>query len=346
MRVVKSKAAFLREAINEWTTRGLLTKDTAQTLNDDIHVIPFQWRKAARLSFLIAVICFVIAISAVLLDKELVALIQKIFKASALLKCVTLFTLSAALYAFGLNRSKHSPLQFYRNEAIMFGAVLTTAGAIYQLGQTFATSSSHFSLLILLSYFVYASIGFYTQSILIWVFSLLSLGGWLGAETGYVSGWGAYYLGMNYPLRFILFGGSLTAIALALKPRPLFTPFYRSTLAMGLLYLFIALWLLSIFGNYDSVSRWLEVKQIELMHWSLMFAMTAIAAYIHGIKTDETLTKNFGVVFLLINLYTRFFELFWKATNKAIFFSILGLSFWALGTYAEKIWAIGQKKES
>jgi hypothetical protein len=34
----------------------------------------------------------------------------------------------------------------------------------------------------------------------------------------------------------------------------------------------------------------------------------------------------------------RFFEYFWDTLHKAIFFAALALSFWLLGTKAEKIW--------
>jgi len=35
------------------------------------------------------------------------------------------------------------------------------------------------------------------------------------------------------------------------------------------------------------------------------------------------------------------FEYFWDSTHKAIFFAILALSFWYLGSRAEKIWNLG-----
>jgi hypothetical protein len=46
---------------------------------------------------------------------------------------------------------------------------------------------------------------------------------------------GAYYLGMNHPLRFVLFGVVLTACALALETHQTAKRFFRSTLTMGLL---------------------------------------------------------------------------------------------------------------
>ncbi|AAL03482.1 hypothetical protein [Rickettsia conorii] len=66
------------------------------------------------------------------------------------------------------------------------------------------------------------------------------------------------------------------------------------------------MWLLSIFGNYDPEDYYL--KSVELLHWSLLFALMSGAAIYHGSKQDNSVTKGFGVTFLLINLYTRFFE--------------------------------------
>jgi hypothetical protein len=164
------------------------------------------------------------------------------------------------------------------------------------------------------------------------------LGGWIGAETGYVSGWGAYYLGMNYPLRFVLFGIVLIAAGLALPKWKRRREFSRSTLGMGLLYLFIALWIMSIFGNYGDLYEWRDARHIELFHWSLTFGAAAICAIYFGIRKEDAMLRGFGITFLMINLYTRFFEYFWNGLHKAAFFAVLAASFWYIGSRAEKIW--------
>lgn len=107
---------------------------------------------------------------------------------------------------------------------------------------------------------------------------------------------------------------------------------------MGLLYLFIALWILSIFGNYGDMDSWNDVKQIELFHWGLIFGLVAIGAIYYGLKNDDYTSRSFGITFLFINLYTKYFEYFWNGTHKAIFFVILAVSFWFIGQRAEKIW--------
>ncbi len=210
----------------------------------------------------------------------------------------------------------------------------------------FDTGSGHYSILLLLSFLIYAVLGVRLESNLIWVFALASLGGWMGTETGYMSGWGAYYLGMNYPLRFVLFGGLLTACALFLETHPIGQRFFRSTLVMGLLYLFLALWIMSIFGNYGDIPSWGRVKQIELFHWSILFAAVAGWAIYYGLRHDNDITKGFGLTFLGINLYTRFFELFWDNLHKAVFFALLAASFWYIGNKTESIWNLGKGTEA
>ncbi|KJW03107.1 putative membrane protein [Rickettsia endosymbiont of Ixodes pacificus] len=102
---------------------------------------------------------------------------------------------------------------------------------------------------------------------------------------------------MNYPLRFILFGGILTFSALALEENKKFNHFTQVTLVIGLLYSFIAMWLLSIFGNYDPEDYYLKsIKPIELFHWSLLFVSGA--AIYHGLKQDNSVTKGFLLIYI------------------------------------------------
>jgi hypothetical protein len=342
MKLPRKQAAVVREAIARWKQDGVIPDAQAATLASTIEVQYFDWRKLAKYSFWIALFSIISSVSAALSDRMLRDVLEVVFNAPAMLKCAVLSLIAAGLYRWGLTRRQQAPDHLYRNEAIFFLGVMATAGAISQLGMALDTGSGHYSLLLLLSFLVYAVLGMLLESNLIWVFALASLGGWMGTETGYMSGWGAYYLGMNYPLRFVLFGALLTGCALALERHPVAGRFYHSTLVMGLLYLFIALWIMSIFGNYGDMHAWERVKQIELFHWSLLFGAVAGWAIYHGLRYDNDLTKGFGVTFLGINLYTRFFELFWDNLHKAVFFALLAVSFWYIGSKAEAIWNLGK----
>ncbi len=344
MKLSPKKAFLVRSSLTQWRESGLLTEAQAKTLNDDIQIIPFDWRRLAKYSMWASLVCIVTAIGSILADRALLELLETIFNAPYLAKCGALALLAAGLYWWGVTRKLKYPKKVYSNEALLFLGVLATAGSVYSLGRAFDTGSGHFSILLFVSFVIYGLLGLSFKSNLIWIFALASLGSWFGTETGYASGWGAYYLGMNYPLRFILFGGVLVGGTFALQNLAWFKSFFRATLAMGMLYLFIALWILSIFGNYGDMYSWHAVKQIELFHWCLLFGIAAGAAIYHGLKFENGMTKGFGITFLFLNLYTRFFEYFWNGIHKAIFFTILGASFWYLGSKAEKIWNLGNDK--
>jgi hypothetical protein len=179
----------------------------------------------------------------------------------------------------------------------------------------------------------------------VWLFFLLSLGNWFGAETGYMSGWGAYWLGMNYPVRFIFFGGALLALCWLLRGRLQARHLYTTSKAMGLTYLFVALWIMSIFGNYD-IDNWYGVTQASLLPWALLFAVAAVLCIYISLKTDDGMLRGFGLTFLAINLYTRYFEYFWDGMNKVVFFLLLAASLAVIGRYAERIWHAGIQRAS
>lgn len=338
MKVQKGKAEAIFQVLDDWVKHHKISQELATELKGTIEPVPFDWRRLARYCFIVAVISFLISITAVLSDQAILKLIELYLGTPAVVKASALMLLSAILFLWGYNRKKLKPNMVFRNEAVFTLGVLTFAGSLCYWAFFLKLEPEEFRFLTLIATLSYGALGLLLQSPLIWLFALLSLGGWLGAETGYISGWGAYYLGMNYPLRFVLFGGLLTAVSPLLKGHPKTEALYQTNLVMGLLYLFFALWLLSIFGNFGDPVAWFAVKQIELFHWSLLFALAAIGSFVHGLTYDNTTTRAFGLVFLFINLYTRFFEYFWNPLHKGIFFALLGISLWYLGTHAEKIW--------
>jgi hypothetical protein len=343
MKVARKKAKIIISAVREWENESQLSPEDSQKLLQSIEVIPFDWQRLAKYSFWIAIICIIIAVQALFLDLE------KIFSfiwQRPLIGVLFCLLLAAAFFFWGLQRRARHPGKIFSNEAVFFLGVLAVAVAITFLGKAIGSGSRHFSFLILLATIVYAALGLWLPSRLVWWFALVSLGSWFGTETGYVSGWGAYWLGMNYPIRFVLFGLAVLGFSFVLKNSPRFADFFTVTYVMGLLYLFIALWILSIFGNYGDMTKWYKAGMFELFYWSLLFAAAALITIFLGLKYDDTLARGFGITFLFINLYTKYFEYFWNHLHKAIFFGILGISFWYLGSRAEKIWLLGEGAKS
>lgn len=341
MKVTRKQERVIQRALDGWQQEGAIDTALREQLQSHLSVQLFDWQRLSRYAFWTSIVCVIIAIGSLFADEYLMELLLRLFSFGYLTRTLVMAVIAAGFYLWGFRRQHQQSHWRYSNEAILFLGVLFTALSLWQLGMLLDNGSGHVAPLFLIGCAIYATIGYFGRSGLIWLFFLLALGNYFGTETGYASGWGAYWLGMNYPIRFVLFGAVLLGACYLLRKPLQQRNLFNVSKAMGLLYLFIALWILSIFGNYD-LNIWQSVRQMELLHWSLLFALAAGACIWISLKTDDGMLRGFGLTFLGINLYTRYFEMFWDSTNKVIFFVILAISLALLGRYSEKIWHAGE----
>lgn len=334
----KQESEFLTKTIGYWEKDGLLDAGTAESLRQSYEVPGFDWMRLAKYSFWVALICGVIAFGYLIINDSVVRWLKSLYYTPDVVIAIGTGIVAGLLFYYGRRREKNNPEKVFSNEAFIFTGILFTACCIAYLGKTFDNGSHHFSVLFLISVFVYGFLGWRFNSKMIWLFALISLGSWFGTETGYQTKWSNYFLGMNYPLRFVTFGVVLMAACYTLKKQKWMQYFWELTYVVGLLYLFLSLWMLSIFGNYGDLGLWWQVKQISLFYWGIISAAVAVGFMIYGLKRNDVIAREFGITFLIIFLYTKYFEYFWTSTNMAVFFSILAASFWLIGRKAEKIW--------
>ncbi|MFD2160948.1 DUF2157 domain-containing protein [Paradesertivirga mongoliensis] len=334
----QQEADFLNQTIQHWESEGLVTPDTAEQLRESYSIKQFDWRRLAQYSFWIALACGLIAFASLIINDEILKLLQKLSDAPDIVISVISALIAAWLYYHGQKSKLKFPEKIFSNEATLFVAVLFTASSIAFLGKAIDKGSGHFSMLFLLSVIVYGALALKFKSRLIWAFALISLGSWFGTETGYQTAWRDYFLKMNYPLRFVFFGAFITLAGYHLNRLKALEMFRNLTYIIGLLYLFGSLWLLSIFGNFGNLEDWFRVKQTDIFYYAIISAIVSAAFIAFGLKKKDEIAREFGITFLLVNIYTRYFEYFWNTTDKAIFFGILALSFWLIGRKAEKIW--------
>jgi len=86
------------------------------------------------------------------------------------------------------------------------------------------------------------------------------------------------------------------------------------------------------------------VRQWHIFYWGLLSAAVALGFAWYGLKKRDNIAREFGIVFLIINIYTRFFEYLWDNVNRAVFFLLLAASFWYVGRWAERIWGKKERK--
>jgi hypothetical protein len=342
----KQESEFLNRSIKHWEEADLIDAGTAESLRSSYEVKGFDWMRLAKYSFWIALFCGIIAVGSLIIDDTVIKWLKSLYYTPDIVISIISAIMAVVLFYFGRRWEKKYPEKIFSNEAIIFTGVLFTACCIAYLGKTFDNGSGHYSLLFLLSVFVYGILAWRMDSRLIWLFTLVSLGSWFGTETGYQTRWSDYFLGMNYPLRFVLFGMVLLSSIYILKNRKWFERFWELTYVAGMLYLFMSLWLLSIFGNLGSIDTWWHIRQISLFYWGIISAIVAAGFLFYGLKSKDVIAREFGITFLLIFIYTKYFEYFWDHTNKTLFFAILGASFWLIGRKAERIWNFRSKAVS
>ncbi|MBL8259852.1 MAG: hypothetical protein JNM60_08605 [Candidatus Competibacteraceae bacterium] len=151
----------------------------------------------------------------------------------------------------------------------------------------------------------------------------------LGAWHTY-GGRGAYFADIQEPRWMAAI--SLGAILLGLwHERRLEIGPLRRCIGFGGLYL--------IFGLlYLNVSLWFLTLPRGPLAWVLAFTAAAIGQIVAGARLHDARLTGFGIVFLAINFYTRYFEQFWDRLSIGLFFVIGGALALAFG-YAFERWA-------
>ncbi|WP_437919135.1 DUF2157 domain-containing protein [Sphingobacterium sp. LRF_L2] len=341
--LTKQEKEVVEHALQHWKDQQLLDGAKADELRQNIDEKSFEWKTLARYAFWVALVSLVFSVFSLFADNVLVRFVERFYETPNIVFCVFFAGLAGLFYALGFRNKKRHPENTFSNETMMLAGSFSTAACIGFLGQVLDRNTSQYTLLFLLSIIIYAVLSVKLQSKLIWVFTLVALGIWFATETASHSNWGFKFWGMNYPLRFTLFGLLLTSFSIWAQPRfkPL-QPFQSTSYVVGLLYTMIALWCLSIFGNYASFDAWTQVRQYHILYWGLLALVLSLSLALYGMKAKDYVSRDIGFVFFILNLYTRFVEYLWDNINRTIFFLILAVSFWFVGRWAEKIWSKGQ----
>ncbi|MGF1703137.1 hypothetical protein L4D09_22870 [Photobacterium makurazakiensis] len=344
MRISKRQAKTISQAIQHWEDEQTIPPEMAKTLRDSYTVIGFDWKLIAVYSFWIAITCFIISIGVLLADDYLMALLAKLIDTPASLLSALSALIAAAAFWAGQRRRKVAPAKQISNEAIYFFGVLFTAVSLGFLQETSLFIQTETAPFLLLLTMIYVVLGLKLPSTLVWLFSLFSFA-WWGLEQSHL--WetpSGHFLGLNQPLRLVFLGVFVLIFAHLFTQHARYQPFIEPTRFIGYLYVLFALWLVSIIGNYGDAAAWSKVPQITLLHWGILSCVICLGLIYYGISQEDKLARSFGITFLLINLYTRYFEYFWDSMHKTIFFAILALSFWFIGTHAEKLWQLSHNK--
>lgn len=273
---------------------------------------------------------------AVSLAAGIVFFAREIFEFTLVKLAWVLGILMAAFFVVG-RRLRNSRFTWTRRSLELCGS-FTLIGLTFTLGVIYSSGSGNWPALLLIDLVILIPLAYVLHNVLVLVLSAVVFFVWFGGFTGYSSAWGAYWFGMNYPLRFLLAAVVIILVSLLhrVSEKNVLSnhrDFYKVWLSAGIYFAEMALWLLSLFGNFNMDEHWRSHGNAELLLFNLLWTGGNIALVVLGTRYLVRMLRGYGVTFLIIQGYTLYFwhiagELGIVLGSAVAGFSALGLVFW------------------
>jgi hypothetical protein len=200
-------------------------------------------------------------------------------------------------------------------DLVKTGAALELAGGLALQGLTlllaidFSTGSKNWPALVGTQSALLAALAYLLGNRLVLIHAGVCFFAFFGGETGYMSGWGAYWLAMTYPVRFLAMGIVFLGVAWlhATLLRGAYQGFSRVFAHLGLLDIHLALWFLAVFGYFEDRVRWSDNNGERLAFSALWGLVSLLCLWLAG-TTAQRILRSYGLTFLVINIYTFYFQ--------------------------------------
>lgn len=332
MQVDKEDLRTVNEAIDSWIGEGLIDTELAGKLRASLEQKHSERAQLAQYFFIIAISSAILAAGALLINEKLLERLRRTFLLSNWTIAFAAAGLAVAGFWFARNRRRIlSPTTY---EVYMLPAALSSIVAVVYLCKEIGNGQGY-TLFTGLCSILFFTLSLTFRSRLLWIIFIASIMGWYGAFSSVFSSQNLF-LGMNYPMRFTVFGIVVTAFAFVVKRIRRIRPMHPITFQAGLLIFYTGLWGVSVFGNYETIAGWQAVRQTAMLPYAVVAGLITAAGLWIGIRRDNDTLRDFSILFLLLNLYTRYFEYFWDRMNQGIFYLILAISFGLLARWLSK----------
>ena len=291
----------VRGQLEQLLREGRLDDATYTELARRYPVAGWHWQALGRWFLIFGGISLVCG--AVMLAKELFTFtLEKL--------AVLLVLVLAALFAGG--RALHRKGLTWTGRSVELLGGFTLIGLSFTLGAIYSSGSGNWPALLLIDLLLLLPLAYLLDNLLLLVLSAVVFFTWFGGVTGYVSGWGAYWFGMNYPARFLVAGAFIAAVGVLHRRAESgalarYRGFFYVWLAGGVFFAEMALWLMSLFGNFGTIWGRYHAGVAELVFFNLLWAGTNCALLFLGARYSLRMLRGFAVTYLIIQAYTLFF---------------------------------------
>lgn len=291
---------MLRE-LDALRREGLLDAEGHAVLSARYPVGVWDWRSLGRWFLIFGIISVVAGVG--LIAHEL---FQFTLQKLAVVLAVLMASALAASWRLRLRTLHWAP------RAAELGGGLLLIGLTFTLGYIYSTGSGNWPALLLIDLVLLLPLAYLLNNVLLLVLTLVVFFSWFGGVTGYVSGWGEYFFGMNYPLRFALAGAVIVLFGFAHRraeagPLTRYQGFFLVWLSGGVFFTEMALWLLSLFGNFGAIDASYHSTAAELWLFNLVWVgVNGLLLWLGG-RFRLRMLRGYAITFLIIQGYTQYF---------------------------------------
>ncbi|PWK28762.1 hypothetical protein [Pseudomonas sp. OV226] len=295
----------IHNALDQWLRNGQIDTTTHGCIGELYPLTQWDWRSLGR---------WFLTFGAISLAAGLLLFLQEHVTFTLVTLAVSLSSLTLGLFVVG-RWLPGKGLRMLGSTAVLLGG-LALIGVSFVLGMIYSDGSGNWPALLLIDLLILLVLSYALGNVLLLTLCSVLFFVWFGGRTGYVSGWSAYWFGMNYPLRFLSAAGALIAAGavhlrceVSLLAR--FRGFAKVWISCGLFVGEMSLWLLSLFGSYDLIEGpWHFAENGELLMFNFLWALVSLSVLAVGVRRRFGMLIGYGVTFLIIQLYTLFFTQF------------------------------------
>lgn len=332
MELDKNEWKAVNKAIKGWEEEGIISKEDGSRLRRSVDLKRTDNQQIAQYFFLTALSCILLAFGAIFIDDKVLEKFKTYFALSNIV--IAIFAAGISISWFWYVKRKRAKLSKTAYEIYLVIGALTSLIALTYICKETGFGGKYSGFLFACSVLLFGLSVFFKARFL-WVAGILAMMGFYGAITSLFSVQDRF-LGMNYPIRFTLFGLLIIGASYVQAKVKSIEDTSRITFIAGMIIFFTGLWGVSVFGNYSDMNAWAQVRQVQVIAYGVVFAIAAGASFYFGIRYKDDVARDFGIFFLLVNLYSRYFEFFWDNMNKGMFFLVLAVSFYGVGRWLEK----------
>jgi len=337
MKLNRNQKETTGQLIDWWEEQGLLSENQAHRLKESIELKTINWKKAAEYLMGLAVVSVIVAFFTLVADEWILDLFERLFEISDVAIFVLLLVLTLFFYLAGWRLHRRPKNYQLSRETILLMGSLAFGGSLNYFGK-FLQLDGFTEILLVLVFAIHAfAVSHFFKSILFSGIGWLGVMLWLGLESGRQCDWSGSWLGMNTALRYLFFAFVPLVTGIILHKKKILTAFAKVSERTGWLFFWLSLWGLALFGNHNSLETWNAASATSLLPWGVLMAAISMAVWIAGRQKNDKEWMWMGGLILVANAYTQFFLFLWDPLHPALFFALMGLSFWMLGRGAEKL---------